>query len=267
MQKSLSLLCFLLLALILTGCRAPQDVAYFQDDAVLREFAIRAAQSQPVLLRPGDRLNIVVSSALTPELAAGLNKVQIAPRGEQITIRPQVLAPYILDAESNVILPGLGVVGLKGCSRETAATKIQTLIAERGLLRDANVSIEVLNQYVSVLGEVKTPGRVDLLRDRLTVLEALARCGDLTIDADRKRVTLLREHDGVVQTHTMDLTLATELYASPAYFLEPGDVIYVAPTKFRQRAATGQGNAWSQPGLYISGISVLTSIIALIIAL
>lgn len=77
-------------------------------------------------------------------------------------------------------MPNLGRIKISGLSRGEAASKIQSMLrAEQ--LRDAVVTINAYDQYVTVLGEVTRPGRVNIVRDRLTLLDALGQAGDLTI--------------------------------------------------------------------------------------
>lgn len=260
-----SLYIFLVIGLF-AACSTPKDVSYWQD-AVPHELL---AQSLPqrITLAPGDRISIVVSSVATPEEAVSYNKLLVAMRGSEI--RPHVsetLQPYVLDAEGRVVLPELGVVSLGGRTRSEAAQHIATLLREGQWLRDAQVSIELTNRYVSVLGEVERPGRVNFAREDLTLVEALSQTGDLTIKANRRQVMVLRDSLGQVAAHKIDLTQARALSQSPAYYLRPSDVVYVAPSKHRQREASAYGNAWSEPYIYLSLVSVLTSVVALVLAL
>lgn len=259
-------LLFLFLLLALVACRTPQDVVFWQDATAQQPLA----QNKPtrIPLAAGDRVSIVVSSVATPKLAISYNKILVAMRagGRHLDVA-QSLQPYVLDKEGYVSLPDLGAVKLGGLTRTEAADHIARLLRERKLLRDANVQVKVTNQYVSVLGEVNEPGRVNFDREALTLPEALALSGDVSIKANRRQVLVLRDSLGQVSTHRIDLTNAQGLYASPAYYLQPGDVVYVLPSKYRQREAQAYGNVWGQPYIYMSLVSVLTSVMALLFAL
>jgi polysaccharide export outer membrane protein len=79
---------------------------------------------------------------------------------------------------------------------------------------------------ISVLGEVRTPGRYEL-RDREGVLEALARAGGLTPFADRDAVFVVRRNQQAPRIRFRFSDLASGSPASVNYELVDGDVIVV----------------------------------------
>jgi len=90
---------------------------------------------------------------------------------------------------------------------------------------------EVHSFKVTVIGEVKTPGRYEL-RSRATVLDVLAMAGGLTQFAARTRITVVR-HDGET---TRELPYDFEKITARAgakgsgqdnFCVEPGDIIVV----------------------------------------
>ena len=92
-----------------------------------------------------------------------------------------------------------------------------------------------------VLGEVARPGQFDVTRDKITVLEALAMAGDMTIFGNRTNVSVIRKVQGSEQNKVYQLNLlSAEAMSSPAYYLQQGDVVYVQPNKYK--AATSEIN-------------------------
>ena len=89
------------------------------------------------------------------------------------------------------------------------------------------------------MGEVARPGQFDITRDQITLLEALAMAGDLTIYGNRADVTVVRTTGDETKTYMVNL-LDKQLFTSPAYYLQQGDVVYVRPNKYR--AATSEIN-------------------------
>jgi polysaccharide biosynthesis/export protein len=90
---------------------------------------------------------------------------------------------------------------------------------------------EVHSFKVTVIGEVKTPGRYEL-RSRATVLDVLAMAGGLTQYAARARIVVVR-HDGET-THELpyDVEKITARTGSRGagqenFCVEPGDIIIV----------------------------------------
>jgi polysaccharide export outer membrane protein len=84
---------------------------------------------------------------------------------------------------------------------------------------------------VTVIGEVKTPGRYEL-RSRTTVLDVLAMAGGLTQYAARARITILRRDGGGVHELPYDFEKITARAGPRAsgqenFCVQPGDIILV----------------------------------------
>lgn len=118
------------------------------------------------------------------------------------------------------------------------------------------VNTYMLNYYVSVLGEVKTPGSFTVNRNRMTILEALAQAGDMTIYGKRDNVKILRElPDGTYEVHELDMRDANILN-SPYYYLLQCDIVYVEPNEvMAQNAKIGQTRQ-----LWLRGASITISL-------
>lgn len=222
------LLCILCL---LSSCRTREKVVYFQD--VKNGDAIRTQVLETMKLSPGDKVSIVVSSSATPELAAQYNLPIITIQGSS-TARSynNQIALYTLDEEGNIDIPTLGRVKIGGITRSEAATKIQSMLRQN-LLRDAVVTISAYDQYVTVLGEVKNPGRINISRDNITLLEAIGQCGDLTIQARRDDILVLRQEGSITKSYYVDIR-SKDLLNSPVYNLQQNDVVVVRPNKVKQ---------------------------------
>ena len=86
---------------------------------------------------------------------------------------------------------------------------------------------EIHSFKVSVLGNVRTPGRFEL-KSRATVLDALALAQGLTEFADRRRIVVLRHEGTQVKRIRFDYDdSVSESGASTVMFLRPGDTIFV----------------------------------------
>ena len=59
---------------------------------------------------------------------------------------------------------------------------------------------------ISVVGEVARPGQYDVTRDKISIFDALAMAGDLTIYGIRTDVAVAREVDGVRTIEYLDLS-------------------------------------------------------------
>lgn len=257
---------------MLAGCSTPKNVAYFQNAVDIRGMALQ--QEQPLRLRPKDKINIVVNTP-DPMLAQQFNLTTIVnnlrslgsttiPETSTGSNSSQPLA-YTVDEQGDIDFPVLGRFSVQGKTRQEVAAYVRNRLIERDLVKDPVVTVEYVNMGVEVLGEVNRPGHITILRDQFTILEALAYAGDLTINGQRENVMVMRNVDGEDQTFVIDLTDRRQALSSPAYYLQQNDIVYVSPNAKRKRESTSSGNTFSQPGLWISIASLLTTITALII--
>ncbi|MBQ9820289.1 MAG: polysaccharide biosynthesis/export family protein, partial [Bacteroidales bacterium] len=184
--------------------------------------------------------------------------------GSNLSLSASNISGYTLDSKGEVDFPVLGKVALSGLTREEAASRLKDLLIASKQVKDAVVTVEFMNLGFSVLGEVNRPGRYKIDRDRFTLFDALGLAGDLTINGERETVTLVR-HNGVDdEVYKLNLLDSKQLYASPAFCIQQGDVIYVTPNDKRRREATVNGNNVRSSSFWISLASLLTSMSVLI---
>jgi polysaccharide export outer membrane protein len=127
------------------------------------------------------------------------------------------------------------------------------------------VTVEYANLCFNVLGEVNKPGRYTFDRDHLTILDALSKAGDLTIQGRRENVFVMREEGNQRKTYRVNLLNGRELLSSPAYYLQQNDVVYVEPNDYRARQTQVNGNNVLAAPFWISVASLLTSVAVLIV--
>ncbi|QHI99869.1 polysaccharide transporter [Xylophilus rhododendri] len=110
--------------------------------------------------------------------------------------QPDLSAEVGVNDRGSVAVALIGEVPVAGLSTSDAAALIADRLRKGGFLLQPEVSVDAVqirSQLVSVLGEVRQPGRYTI-PGRLTVLELLATAGGLTDNADQT-VTLLRLAD------------------------------------------------------------------------
>lgn len=259
---------FLIICLIacLTACKTPEKINYIQDVEPGVTQPIESRQS--IIIQPKDMLSIIVSTK-DPELAAIFNlSVQANRAGVPIfsSAYNQYLSGYVVDNNGDIDFPILGKIHAAGLSRWALQERIIQKLIERDLLKDMVVTIEFMNFKVSVLGEVKNPGTYSIEGDKVTVLEAIAMAGDLTIYGLRNEVYVIREENGERQNFKLDLR-SKEIFNSPAYYLRQNDIIYVQPNEVRAGQSTINQNNVRSISLWLSITSLLTSISILVVNL
>jgi polysaccharide export outer membrane protein len=258
------LLIIVLSCLMFASCATRKQIAYFQD-AVNADSAKIALASPEVHFRPDDKVSIVVSCR-DPELTNMFNLPYTARYvGSQTltsaTSSNQGLMCYTIDPEGNIDFPELGKVHVAGFTRSELAAYIKGQLIGRNLIQDPVVTVEFANLQFSVIGEVKNPGRYNINRDKVTILDAISMAGDMTINGKRKDVQVVRTDSlGNVMTYTVDFTSIDSVKNSPVYYLAQNDLVYVEPSKKRTRESEASGNTFSTPSFWISIISALSTI-------
>ena len=172
----------------------------------------------------------------------------------------QGISGYTVDADGNIDFPVLGKIHVAGMKREEIASHIKNELVTKNLVKDPVVTVEFMNLCISVLGEVNNPGRFNIDRDRITILDAISMAGDLTIYGNRYKVMVMRQEGDIQRVYGVNLTSGEHIYTSPVYYLQQNDVVYVEPNDVKARQSTVNGNNIRSTSFWISLASLLTSI-------
>lgn len=265
------LLTILSVALLLSSCANIKEFNYFQDTAAGVVNSLKTDNST-ITFKPNDRITVLVSSK-DLELAMPFNLITInnvqyrsSQLGQNALNANNYTQYYTISEDGEIHMPVLGKVKVAGLTRTQAEDTISNLImsSENGF-KDPTVTIDYANLSVKMLGELKNPGTVIIDRDQFTILDAIAKAGDLTVYGNRKNIKVFRLENDEEKVYVVDLTQRQQLLQSPVYFLQQNDVIYVESNKARVRQSTTSENAWLQPAFWVSVISLLSTITALII--
>lgn len=258
-MKRIRLIILSLAALLATACSAPK-IAYLED--INSGQTVQIANVKNIRILPDDKISVLVNSR-DPLLSNLFNLPYVTRQLGAIDNKSsysQGLSGYTVDTEGNIDFPVLGKVHVAGLTRSEIAAKIKGELEGQNLVKDPVVTVEFLNLTVSVLGEVQRPGRFSIDKDRVTILDAISMAGDLTIQGKRENVLVQRDTDGKTTLYRVDLTKGSELYASPVFYLQQNDVVYVEPNAMKARQATVNGNNVRSTAFWFSLVSVLTSI-------
>jgi polysaccharide export outer membrane protein len=241
----------LLLLVALSACGPATKVVYMQD---LQENVPLAVQEiQSFKLQPGDKITVSVFSR-DEELAKMFNLTAT-------TVNGQRGCAYTVSAEGLIDMPVLGPITAEGLSRLELANLIKYKLLAAKMLRDPVVTVEYANLSFYTLGELGHSGRIEIERDHITLLEAIAEAGDLTLTGRRDNVLVLRTENGIQTPYRVDLTRAQDIYRSPVYYIHQNDIIYVSPTQERANQSKLNANNVRTPSFWISMVSLLTSVV------
>lgn len=242
------------------GRKTYKNIAYLQD--VEEDMSLPMAVNRGIVIQPQDKIMIVVS-ARNPELAAMFNLAHITPNttgeGDVIGGGSNNLMGYVVDNSGDINMAGLGQIHVAGMNRWELSDFVRQELIDRDLLKDPTVTVEFMNFKVSVLGEVGSPGTYNIVGDKVTILQALSLAGDLTIMGKRDNITVLREQGKERAFYHLDLR-DSDIFNSPAYYLQQSDVVYVYPNKIRAGQSKVNENNFRSVNFWTSMTSMVISL-------
>ena len=254
--------------ILFTACSTPKNIALFPE--VSNGTSIAIAESNGIVLKPNDKLSIIVNTK-SAELNNALNmpvSSQIIGYNEiQSTNQSRATSGYTIDANGNIDFPLIGTVKAGGFTRSELASSLKKILENRNVAKDAVVTVEFLNVGFSVLGEVTEPGFgfYPFENDKTTLLQALGKAGDMTIFGNRNNVKVVRLNErGQQEVFVVNMLNTKAMMQSPAYILQQNDVVYVEPNNYRKRQATANASEITKASFWLSAMSVLTTIAVLI---
>lgn len=249
------------LLLITASCNSLKEVAYIQD--IDPENPELIAEPKDIRLMPQDKISIIVNSK-DPELANLFNLPIVNMRVGSTTgitnNNTGYVSGYTLDDNGEIDFPVLGKVKVEGLTRVEVSELIKNRLIEENLVQDPVVTVEFMNLSISVIGEVKAPGKYNITKDRINIMDALSMAGDLTVFGVRDRVIVLREQDGKEYSYIIDMKSAKSIYSSPVFYLQQNDIIYVQPNATRAGQSDLNENSLKSVSLWLTIASVLASV-------
>ena len=102
--------------------------------------------------------------------------------------------------------------------------------------------------------------------DKITIFQALSLSHDLTIHGKRDDVMVIREQNGKRQIYMLDLR-SSDVFNSPAYYLQQNDIVYVTPDKVKVGQSTINENYFRSASFWISLTSTAMTITNFVIML
>lgn len=222
---------FIVYGFLLASCVPLKDYVYLQGDITKRLKDVEGlynAEPSDYLIKPNDVLYITVSS-LDDRTSSFLNS------NDNYTTLPESpmstsLLGYRVNQDGSIDFPFIGKIFVSGLTLPDVREKIHLAVGK--YIEQSSVTVKLLNDNITVLGEVRTPGRFVLAGEQLNVMEALSLAGDLTDYANRRRVRLIRKEGGSFQMVLLN-TLDDNIVYSPFFYMRSGDILYVEPRRLK----------------------------------
>ena len=244
-----------IIGLILTSCVPIKDLVYLQNkDNSDAATAVNPITSKPYRLQINDIIVISIK-ANDPKLVQIFNS---SNRENQAVSNDLSLYfdGFTVNDHGNIRMPVLGELNVVGFTLDEVRLKIEKSLLEEYFTKEANifVTVKLSGLRYTVNGEITVPGTKLLYQEKLTVLEAVANAGDITMTGDRKNVMIMRQTPAGTEMHTIDLT-DVKAMQSPYYYIQSNDYIYIKPLKQK---------SWGTGKTGIESLSTVLSLLALV---
>ena len=141
---------------------------------------------------------------------------------------PELSTTVVVRPDGKVSLPLIGELPTSGKTAVQLQEEIGQRLTQYVAQPVVNVMVKEVNSAkVSVLGEVRTPG-VYKIKDRATVLDAIAMAGGFTEYAKRSKVTIIRpESTGAQKRIKLNVDEQIKSSDTELFYVLPYDKIYV----------------------------------------
>jgi polysaccharide export outer membrane protein len=161
----------------------------------------------------------------------GFSELLIEP-GDLLSVNvydaPEFSSSYRVDAAGELSIPLCGKVRVRGLSLSEAAKRLEAALKDGQILNQPQVNVDVVQyagQYVSVLGEVGSPGRVPLIAPT-KLGEILAEAGGLTPLAGT-HIKIRHAADDTAPDEEVPYSRGQSNREAASILLRPGDSILV----------------------------------------
>ena len=235
--------CLLLAVLAVSAfsaCTTQQEYAYLKN--VPRYIGIPVTTTYNTTIFAGDRLHIDVFSQ-TPESTIpfnqGIARDSLTLKSQRFmrdTLRATNTRGYLVDDDGNLLFPLLGSIHAEGLTLDSLGHLLEQRLKADDYVADPLVTVKLMNFRVTVIGEVVRPSQLHGDGNRLTIFEALAQCGDVTMDGLRDEIIVVRRTQNGETVDTVDLT-SRAILESPYYYLQQNDIVYVSPNEKKRKTA------------------------------
>lgn len=162
----------------------------------------------------------------------GFEKLTLAPGyllDMNVYDTPEMSAELRIDMHGNVSIPLVGAIHVEGETLSQAQTTISNALIDKEILKNPQVTLNVLQfsaTSISVLGEVQSPGRIQLLAPA-TLGEVLALAGGETIAAGNDIEIQHPSDNGELSSRHIEYVQGGDSSKLQSILVAPGDTVFV----------------------------------------
>ena len=230
--------------LVTTSCIGTKQLKYLQEDNLkVDSMAVLHKRPGPYRLQINDQETVGIFNPISDANPNATGEEKLYYDG------------FVIDAHGNIRIPSIGEVNVLGFTVEEVRENLEARLLQDYFKDEANVfvTVKLAGIRYTINGEIANPGSRIIYRDQVSIMEAIANSGDITITGDRKDVVIIRSYPAGQKVHHIDLT-SIEAMNSPYYFVQPNDLILINPLPQK---------AW---GTGLTGLQSFTTIASIITA-
>lgn len=234
---------YLFLIILASSCISNRKITYFQnltsnESIGLNEFIPYAATDYSYILQPFDIVDIDFASSDEELIKVfefqGSRSARGGIGGSTGGRDGDIFyfTGYTIDKDGYVFIPKLGKIQIAKLSEEAARMKVQDNI-NLYFKEEIFVRLRTGGIRYTTLGEFNSVGTHLILRNRATIFDALSNAGEANILAKKSQLYIIRQYDAGTKIHQVNLN-DRRLLASPFYFIQQNDILYLEPMRIRQ---------------------------------
>jgi polysaccharide biosynthesis/export protein len=235
------------------SCRSNKDLTYLRDAQNNKVLSATPPPNEEYRIQLNDNLfvsvispNVDMNDLYNPAVVGSQRSINNVWQN----VQGQLVQGYMVEPDGNITLPAIGKINVVGLTIRESENKIKAKAQE--YLKDVTAKVRLLNYKVTVIGEVNSPGVYYNYNFEYTIFDALSNAGGITNSAKLDKVLVLRRTKSGSQTFTLNMNSQSAL-SSPAYFLEPNDVIVVQPSKYK--------NVQLRLPIYTAALTTITALV------
>jgi polysaccharide biosynthesis/export protein len=211
-------------AIFAVSCVPQKQITYLQQK---ENKQVYTSQKTDLLIKPFDLLYINVTS-LDQQ-----NYNFFSQEKGSYGVTPEFLSmiSYNVNDSGQIKLPVIGKLKLSGFTLAQAEKTVEE--AYRNYLNNPSVSVKFVNNIVTVLGQVTSPGTYSFQTPQINIFNAIGLAGDITEYGNRKKVLIIREEKNKeISRYEVDLT-KDDILQSNNLYIRANDIIIIDPLKKR----------------------------------
>ncbi|MCX6317778.1 MAG: polysaccharide export protein [Bacteroidetes bacterium] len=137
----------------------------------------------------------------------------------------------LVDIRGNITLPRVGNYRVEG--KTVAELEDSLVTVYKKWLVNPVIEVKVLNKEITILGELRNPGKYTVEKDNNTLLDLVSLAGGYEFYANLTSVKIIRQQGSTVRMVNVDMTKAADLFKRNIQ-LHPGDLVVVPSKKNKE---------------------------------